>query len=59
MNCNTCKKESVDTFTCNNCWEVEHRLEEYLRSREGRKYAYTLLEKYCYPEYPELTRVEQ
>lgn len=40
--CPTCKKfwasgTGGKPFPCVNCWEVEHRLDLYLQSAEGRK----------------------
>jgi hypothetical protein len=31
---------------CNNCWEVEHRLEEYLKSPKAREKVIAILEPY-------------
>lgn len=35
--CKTCDKETriTDMSECENCWEVERRLENYLKSPEG------------------------
>jgi hypothetical protein len=36
MNCRTCDKPCGDLFTCTDCWEVERRLDDYVRSPKGR-----------------------
>lgn len=38
--CGTCERptDSADAEHCNNCWEVERRLGEYLKSAKGRAY---------------------
>ena len=34
-----------DTGRCSNCWQVEHRLEEYLTHAAGRANAFALMIK--------------
>ena len=43
--CKTCGKPTPSTGTvlCNNCWEVERRIEEYLESENGRRFIRTKL----------------
>ena len=36
--CGTCGKEAPGTKRCANCWEVERRLRDYLRSRAGQRF---------------------
>jgi len=43
--CKTCEKPTHmrGTKLCNNCWEVEGRLEEYIKSKNGRDILLALL----------------
>lgn len=45
--CIYCEKPTIYTATklCHNCWEVEARLWLFLRSKRGREYTRTLLNK--------------
>ncbi len=47
--CETCSTPTRMTGTkrCNNCWEVESRMEIYLRSENGRKFLRALLPELC------------
>ena len=35
--CETCGAPTIGTKLCNNCWEVESRLDQYMRSPKGRE----------------------
>jgi predicted ATP-dependent serine protease len=43
--CTTCGFQTTFNYTgrCNNCWEVERRLKEYLKSENGREFVRKLL----------------
>lgn len=50
--CRVCQKIArsfallpLESFTCDACWEVEHRLEEYLKSANGREHVREALAK--------------
>lgn len=47
--CDLCGTPTVfrGTRRCVNCWEVETRLADYLRSRAGRAMAFRLLGELC------------
>jgi hypothetical protein len=43
--CTTCGFPTTFNYTgrCTNCWEVERRLKEYLKSENGREFVRKLL----------------
>lgn len=49
--CEVCGKWTLymGTRRCNNCWEVERRLEEYLRNGKGREFVMQQLAKHLMP----------
>lgn len=44
--CNTCNKLTSSPVKCNNCWEVEIRISEYLHSKKGRQLVRSILDEY-------------
>lgn len=41
MDCKTCNKQGAFNGTlsqCTNCWEVERRIEDYLKSKKGLQF---------------------
>jgi len=44
--CNTCNRLTSSPVKCNNCWEVEIRIGEYLQSKKGRQLVRSILDNY-------------
>lgn len=38
--CETCLVQIFEGASCNRCWEVEHRLEDYLRNGRGNAFKF-------------------
>lgn len=44
--CRTCNKLTRWHTQCNNCWEVETRISEYMMSKKGRQLVRDILDEY-------------
>ncbi len=48
--CKICGAESEDSQLCNNCWEVESRIDNFLKSKDGYYIIKNKLDKVRYAD---------